>query len=131
MLEANFIDKPEYDSLSEKKVKLNFHSPDYREGIATYLRENLRQELKAWCEKNKKQDGTPYDIYRDGLNVYTTIDSRMQRYAEEAIKDHLKYLQEVYFKEWHGKEPWKSGERAKPELLEKSMVQSQHYQELK
>ena len=131
MLEANVIDKPEYDSLSEKKVKLSFHSPDYREGIATYLRENLRQELKAWCEKNKKQDGTPYDIYRDGLNVYTTIDSRMQRYAEEAIKDHLKYLQEVYFKEWHGKEPWKSGERAKPELLEKSMVQSQHYQELK
>jgi penicillin-binding protein 1A len=131
MLEANVIDQPAYDSLSQKKVKLNFHSPDYREGIATYLRENLRQELKAWCEKNKKPDGSPYDIYRDGLNVYTTIDSRMQRYAEEAIKDHLKYLQEVYFKEWHGKEPWKSGERAKPELLEKSMVQSQHYQDLK
>jgi penicillin-binding protein 1A len=131
MLEANVITQTAFDTLSKKKIKLNFHSPDYREGIATYLRENLRQELKAWCDKNKKPDGSPYDIYRDGLNVYTTIDSRMQRYAEEAIKDHLKYLQEVYFKEWHGKEPWKSGERAKPELLEKSMIQSQHYQDLK
>ena len=131
MLEAKVITKEACDSLSQKKIKLNFHSPDYREGLATYLRENLRQELKAWCEKNKKQDGTKYDIYRDGLHVYTTIDSRMQRYAEDAIRDHLKYLQEVYFKEWHGKDPWKSGERAKPELLEKSIVQSQHYQDLK
>jgi penicillin-binding protein 1A len=131
MLEANVISKEECDSLTKKKIKINFHSPDYREGIATYLRENLRQELKSWCEKNKKPDGTKYDVYRDGLHVYTTIDSRMQRYAEEAIKDHLKFLQESYFKEWHGKDPWKFGERAKPELLEKTLVQSQHYQELK
>jgi penicillin-binding protein 1A len=133
MLEADVITKPDYDSLSQIDVRktLHFHSPDYREGIATYLRENLRQELKAWCEKNKKRDGTTYDIYRDGLHVYTTIDSRMQRYAEEAIKDHMQYLQEVYFKEWKGKEPWKYGERAKPELLEKSIIQSQHYQDLK
>lgn len=131
MLEANVISTPVFDSLSRKKIHLNFHSPDYREGIATYLRENLRQELKAWCEKNKRPDGSEWDIYRDGLNVYTTIDSRMQRYAEEAIKEHMQYLQETYFKEWHGKDPWKYGERAKPDLLEKSMVQSQHFQELK
>ncbi len=131
MLEAKVITQAECDSLTSKPIKLNFHSPDYREGIATYLRENLRQEIKAWCEKHKKPDGTKYDIYTDGLRIYTTIDSRMQRYAEEAIKEHLKYLQEVFFKEWHGKDPWKSGERAKPELLEKSMVQSQHYQDLK
>ena len=131
MLEAEIITKTSHDSMVSKKIKLNFHSPDYREGIATYLRENLRQELKAWCEKHKKPDGSTYDIYRDGLNVYTTIDSRMQRYAEESIKEHLKYLQDVYFKEWRGKEPWKSGERAKPDLLEKSMIQSQHYQDLK
>jgi penicillin-binding protein 1A len=131
MLEADVISKAECDSFTKKKVRLNFHSPDYREGLATYLRENLRQELKAWCEKNTKPDGTKYDIYRDGLNVYTTIDSRMQRYAEEAIREHLMYLQDVYFREWHGKDPWKFGERAKPELFEKSLVQCQHYQDLK
>ena len=131
MLEAKVIEQSTYDSMSKKTIVLHFHSPDYREGIATYLRENLRQELKNWCEKNKKPDGTKYDIYRDGLRVYTTIDARMQHYAEEAIRDHLEYLQEVYFKEWHGKDPWKSGERAKPELLEKTMVQSTHYQDLK
>lgn len=131
MVEARIIDQAACDTLSKKQIKLNFHSADYREGLATYLRENLRQELKAWCEKHKKPDGTKYDIYTDGLQVYTTIDSRMQRYAEEAIREHLKFLQDSYFKEWHGKEPWKFGERAKPDLLDKAIVQSQHYQDLK
>jgi penicillin-binding protein 1A len=131
MLEAEAISQSLYDTLFTRAIKLHFHSPDYREGLATYLRENLRQELKSWCEKNKKSDGTKYDIYRDGLNVQTTIDSRMQAFAEEATREHLKYLQAVYFKEWHGKDPWRTGDRAKPELLEKVMKESARYQDLK
>jgi penicillin-binding protein 1A len=130
LAEQGVITTTQADSQCLKPIKLNFHSPDYREGLATYLREQLRQELKNWCAKNKKPDGTTYDIYRDGLNVYTTIDSRMQRYAEESVREHLSYLQSVYFREWRGKDPWRTGDRAKPELLEKSLRQTPQYQEL-
>jgi penicillin-binding protein 1A len=131
MAEAGVITTALSDSLCNKAIKLDFHSPDYREGLATYLREQLRQDLKNWCAKNKKPDGSTYDIYRDGLNVYTTIDSRMQRYAEESLREHLTYLQGVFFREWRGKDPWLSGERAKPDLLAKSLRQTPQYQDLR
>ncbi|MFN8309376.1 MAG: transglycosylase domain-containing protein [Chitinophagales bacterium] len=131
MVEQNFITQQQYDSVKLKPIKLNFHNPDYREGLATYFREYLRQELKNWCEKNRKGDGSKYDISRDGLKVYTTIDSRMQRYAEEGMREHLKELQATYFRDWKGKEPWKFGSRAKPELLNKMMKETARYADLK
>lgn len=131
MVEMNFISQKEYDAVVDKPIKLNFHNPDFREGIATYFRMIVREEVKAWCKKSKKADGTPYDIYKDGLNIYTTIDSRMQAYAEEAMKEHMSYLQQTFFTEWHGREPWKFGARAKPGLLEKAMKETPYYQQLK
>ncbi len=131
MVEAGFITPAKYDSVEKKPIKLNFHNPDFREGIATYFRMIVREELKAWCSKNKKPDGSKYDIYKDGLNVYTTLDSRMQKYAEEAMMEQLKYLQGMHFKEWRGKDPWKFGERAKPDLLDKMMRETNRYDELK
>jgi penicillin-binding protein 1A len=131
MYEAGYLSQQQWRNLVAKPIKLNFHNPDFREGIATYFREYVRQELKHWCEKNPKPDGSKWDIYKDGLKVYTTIDSRMQRYAEDAAKSHLAYLQSAFFKEWKGKEPWKSGLRAKPDLPVKMMRQSERYQMLK
>jgi len=131
MVEANAITQHQYDSLSKLKIKLNFHNPDYREGVGTYVREYVRQELKNWCDKNPKPDGSKWNVYEDGLKVFTTIDSRMQKYAEGAIADHLTNLQDAYFKEWKGKDPWKFGSRAKPDLLDKMMKQSDRYQDLK
>ncbi len=131
MAEANAITQKQCDSLSKLKIKLNFHNPDYREGSATYIREYIRQELKNWCDKNPKPDGSKWDVYEDGLKVFTTIDSRMQKYAEAAVADHLTTLQDAFFKDWKGKDPWKSGSRAKPELLDKMMKQSDRYQDLK
>jgi penicillin-binding protein 1A len=131
MVEMNFISQKEYDAVVDKPIKLNFHNPDFREGIATYFRMIVREEVKAWCKKSKKADGTPYDIYKDGLNIYTTIDSRMQAYAEEAMKEHMSYLQQTFFTEWRGREPWKFGARAKPGLLEKAMKETPYYQQLK
>lgn len=58
--------------------------------------------LYGWCNKNKKKDGKPYNLYTDGLKIYTTIDSRMQQYAEEAVTEHLKELQGYFFKEKKG-----------------------------
>jgi len=72
-------------------------------GLATYFREYLRGEMKKWCKTHYKPDGTPYNLYKDGLKIYTTIDSRLQRYAEEAVKEHLAgYLQPTFYKHWKG-----------------------------
>ncbi|MDW8273051.1 MAG: transglycosylase domain-containing protein [Chitinophagales bacterium] len=131
MYEAGYLNEAQFKKYSEKPIKLNFRNPDYREGVATYFREYLRQELKNWCEKNPKPDGSKWDIYKDGLRVFTTIDYRMQQHAEEAARSHLAYLQKAFFKEWKGREPWKSGLRAKPDLPEKMMKQSERYQMLK
>ena len=131
MSESDFISKTQCDSLKKLKIKLNYHNPDYRAGSATYLRENLRQELQNWCDKNPKPDGSKWNIYEDGLKVYTTIDSRMQRDAEDAMAEHLTTLQDAYFKEWKGKDPWKFGAKAKPDLLNKMVRESERFQGMK
>ena len=71
----------------------------HREGTATYFREYLRDYMKKWVEENKKADGSDYNIYKDGLKIYTTIDSRMQSYAEEAVEKHMANMQEEFFNE--------------------------------
>lgn len=109
----------EFDSLKVLPLGLDFHKEDHKEGIATYFREYLRLYMTAskpvkknyskwnkdqyavdslawetnplygWCNKNLKSDGSHYNIYTDGLKIYTTLDSRMQKYAEEAVTEHL------------------------------------------
>ena len=83
--------------LEKKPILLKFHPESHVDGMATYFREYLRDYLKAWSKENKKPDGTEYDIYSDGLKIYTTIDSRIQQHAEEAVAAHLKNLQEEFF----------------------------------
>ncbi len=133
MYKAGKLTKEQLDSLSALPLTLNFHRVDAKDGIAPYFREELRQMLKArrpdrsnyrgwenqkfiddsiawetnplygWIEKNPKPDGTKYDIYTDGLKIYTTIDSRMQQYAEEAVAEHLgNDLQKAFFREKRG-----------------------------
>ncbi|MBQ8099837.1 MAG: transglycosylase domain-containing protein [Paludibacteraceae bacterium] len=117
------------DSLMQLPLGISYHSVDHKQGLAPYFREYLRQVLTAkepkesnysqwnkqqyqldkrqwdenplygFCNKNKKSDGTPYDLYNDGLRVYTTLDSRMQQYAEEAVSEHMQYLQGRFFNE--------------------------------
>ncbi len=89
----------EKDSLQKLPLKINFTPESHNDGLATYFREHLRNELKKWAEINKKNDGKSYDIYRDGLKIYVTIDSRMQQYAEEAIQEHMANLQKYFFAE--------------------------------
>lgn len=131
MVEINAITPKQYEALSKLPIKLNFHNPDFREGTGTYIREYIRQELQNWCNKNPKPGGGKWNIYEDGLNVFTTVNSRMQRYAEEAMAEHLSQLQTSFFKEWKGKEPWKFGSRAKPDLLEKMIKQTDRYKNMK
>jgi len=107
MYNYHFINKAQRDSLFKLPITLNFHSSSHADGSAAYFREYLRLWLKDWCDKNPKPDGTKYNIYKDGLKVYTTIDSRLQKYAEEAQREHLSEMQSLFFNYWKGKDPWK------------------------
>lgn len=129
MEKYGFIDQNTRDSIAAIPLQLKYSSVDHKQGLAPYLREYLRGVLTAkepkesnysewnkqqylldkwqwdnnpvygFCEKNHKPDGSKYDLYQDGLKIYTTIDSRMQRYAEEAVDEHMQEQQKAFFKE--------------------------------
>ncbi|GAA3760762.1 penicillin-binding protein 1A [Flavobacterium ginsengiterrae] len=97
MVKAKMISEAEKEKLQALPIALKFKLESHREGTATYFREYLRDYLKKWVTENKKPDGSDYDIYKDGLRIYTTIDSRMQNYAEEAVSAHMQNLQQQFF----------------------------------
>jgi penicillin-binding protein 1A len=99
MLKSKIISESQKESLSQLPIKLDFKLQTHKEGIATYFREFLREYMKNWVKENKKPDGTDYDIYTDGLKIYTTIDSKIQEHAEEAVQAHMKNLQQEFFAE--------------------------------
>jgi penicillin-binding protein 1A len=94
MKKNNYITQAAYDSLKKLPIEVKFNPESHNEGLAPYFREYLRDNfLKTWCSEHLKPDGKPYNMYRDGLRIYTTIDSRMQGYAEEAVDEHMEKLQ--------------------------------------
>jgi penicillin-binding protein 1A len=97
MVRSKFLEPEAKEILSKKPLVLDFRPESHKEGTATYFREHLRDFMKSWVKNNKKADGTEYNIYSDGLKIYTTIDSRMQKYAEDAVEMHLRNLQEEFF----------------------------------
>lgn len=97
MEKAEIITEAQKLQLQRLPIKLNFKLESHKDGTATYFREYLREYMKKWVEENKKPDGSDYNIYKDGLRIYTTIDSRMQLYAEEAVEAHMANLQEEFF----------------------------------
>ena len=130
MVKAGYLTQEQYNQYQAEPLKLNFHVTDHKDGVAVYFREFLRRYMMAkrpersfypswgevkyhidsirwendplfgWCNKNRKKDGSTYNIYTDGLKVYTTIDSRMQKYAEQACYEHVvKFLQPAFNKE--------------------------------
>ncbi|WP_373733399.1 transglycosylase domain-containing protein [Bacteroides heparinolyticus] len=165
MRKAGYITQAECDSLQTLPLKLKYNRVDHKEGLATYFREYLRGVLTAkkpdksdyrgwqmqkfyedsldwennplygWCEKNTKKDGSKYNLYTDGLKIYTTIDSRMQQYAEEAVTEHLKELQGHFFKEKKGakKAPYtfRVTQQQVDEMLGRAMRQSDRYRIMK
>jgi penicillin-binding protein 1A len=104
MAKYDYISAADLDSLKNIPVDMtNYHLQDHTTGIATYFREYLRMVLAEWCNQHPKEDGTPYNLYRDGLKVYTTINYRMQEYAERAMREYLgKELQPSFFAHWKG-----------------------------
>jgi penicillin-binding protein 1A len=136
MLKYKYLTKEQCDSLQKIPMRLSFHPENHNEGLAPYLREYIRDVfLKKWAEENPKPDGTKYDVYRDGLKIYTTIDSRMQRYAEEAVKEHLTELQASFNKELKKKKnapfAWNVNKAEIDGLMKQGMKRSERYRILK
>lgn len=104
MVKYGYISQEQADTLKPKPLGLEYQRVDHNIGTATYFKEFLRGEMHEWCKNHFKPDGTPYDLYRDGLRIYTTIDSRMQAHAETAVTEHLSEdLQPAFFAHWEGR----------------------------
>lgn len=166
MMKAGYITEAEYESYAAEPLTLKFHVADHKEGIAVYFRDFLRRYMMAkkpdrsdypswnyvkfhidsinwetdplygWCNKNRKKNGDTYSIYTDGLRVHTTIDSRMQEYAEQAVREHVvKFLQPAFDRENKGRAnaPY-SGNLSSDQLkkvLMRSVRQCERYRVLK
>lgn len=115
------------DSLVKTPLVINYSKRDHNEGLATYFRTHLREELKEWAGRHTKPDGEPYNLYTDGLKIYTTLDSRLQRFAEEAMREHMASLQNDFYKHWEGRAPWEKN----PEILLNAIHRTKRYQDLK
>jgi penicillin-binding protein 1A len=99
MEKNDFITEEEKDSLQQLPLKIHFNPESHSDGYATYFRAHLQKVMRNWVENNPKPDGEKYDIFKDGLKIYVTIDSRMQKYAEEAVKEHMANVQSYFFTE--------------------------------
>jgi len=104
MKKYKFINNETFDTTKAKPLVLDFKKASHNEGLAPYLREQLRPILVNWCKTKKKPDGSTYNLYTDGLKIYTTIDSRMQVHAEKAVKTHISKLQNDFYNHWKGYE---------------------------
>jgi penicillin-binding protein 1A len=97
MEKNGFLTSKQKDSIQNIPLELNYTPQSHRQGLATYFRSYLRGFMKDWTNNNLKNDGTKYNLYVDGLKIYTTINSKMQKYAEEAVVEHMKNLQKEFF----------------------------------
>ncbi len=136
MADNGFITQAECDSISQIPIDMtHFGIMDHNTGQATYFREFLRGYLNDWAKDNTRPDGKPYNIYRDGLRIYTTIDSRMQQYAEDAVKEFMgKELQPMFYNHWKGHKnaPFSNVSADQIDfILETSMKRSDRYRNLK
>lgn len=120
MVRYNFLEPAQADSLKKKPVALQYQKTTFHEGLAPYFREHVKSELIRWCENNRKADGTPYNLYTDGLKIYTTIDSRLQQYAEQAVSRQMSDIQDLFFDHWGKEKPWKGREEVVTDAVKRS-----------
>jgi penicillin-binding protein 1A len=132
MAEENFLSSGQVEEFRQKPLGLDFTPTDHNEGLATYFRDVLKRDIQHIFDEQSinKADGTPYDLDRDGLRIYTTINSTMQEYAEKAQAEYMRNLQAQFNEHWHGYSLWKAIPTFKA-LLDKGMHRSDRYRVLK
>ena len=113
-------------------IVLDYQVQNQNQGLATYFREIVKADLIKWSKENLKSDGSAYDLFGDGLKIYVTLDSRMQRYAEESMGEHMKELQKAFFKEMGTREPWiDESFKVIPNFIETAVTRTEAYRLLK
>ncbi len=127
MVKYNYLSKESADSLLVKPIELRINKISHHQGLAPYFREYLKAELLTWCKNNKKSDGSPYNLYTDGLKIYTTLDSKLQAYAEGAVTQQMTDVQKQFFDHWGKDKPWKGKET----VVEEAIRRSSRYRSLK
>ncbi len=127
MEKYGYLDKRKADSLSRTPLMVDYSRQNHNEGLATYFREHLRQELQQWCRDHTRPDGKPYNLYTDGLKIVTTLNAGLQQHAEEAMKENMKNLQKDFFGHWKNQPPW----TGKEEILLNAIRRSGRYKSLK
>ena len=137
MVKYGYLTQQKYDSLKTLPLGLVYRPEDHNDGLAPYFREYLREYfLKDWCSKHiNPETNKPYNIYKDGLRIYTTIDARMQKYAEEAVNEHMTDLQKMFTKECKTKKnapfAWNVNKDQIENIMMSSMKRSDRYRSLK
>jgi penicillin-binding protein 1A len=127
MAKYNYITPDQARKYSSEPLALKYNYLVYNTGPGAYFRELIRPQLEEWCSENNKADGHPYNLYTDGLKIVTTIDFRMQRYAEMAVQEKMKELQSTFEKHWNGKDPWGKNNS----VVVRAMKRSERYRKMK
>jgi len=127
MSKYKYITADQANSFISSPLGIKYNYLVYNTGPGAYFRELIRPELEDWCAANTKADGTPYNLYTDGLHIVTTLDFRMQRYAEMAMQEKMKELQATFEKHWDGKDPWGKNNA----VVLRAMKRSERYRKMK
>lgn len=122
-----YINQTKSDTLKNRPIDLsNYKVENHNSGTATYFRKVASNFLRTWCKDNG------LDLYSDGLKIYTTVNYQMQQYAEDAVKEHMKQVQDLFFERWKGREPWRDEKgRIIKDFLENSIKRTDRYRALK
>ena len=136
MLRNEMLTQKEVDSLQQLPLQIQFNPQSHREGLTTYFRAYLRQFMLNWIQDNPKPDGEKYNLYLDGLTIYTTLDSKMQTYAENAVKEHMSNLQDAFFEQntpkWNPTAPFLDlTEKEVERLMGQAMMRSERWRKMK
>ncbi len=127
MVANGFLTENEGAFYKEKPLELHYTRISFNEGPAPYFMEMLKSELLKWCEENPKENGEPWNLYTDGLRIETTINSGYQRYANQAVTEQMKSLQEVFEKHWENADPWRGNDA----ILQRAVRRTERYQKMK
>lgn len=127
MAKYNYLTDAQRDSLQHQPLVLDYYNVTHNTGLAPYFREKLRGEVQQWLNAHPNEDGSTYNLYTDGLKIYTTLDARLQKHAEQAVAQHMKELQQDFFAHWKDKKPWGDDDRS----LQQARRRSERYRLLK
>ena len=132
MVKYNYLSPDKFDRLKDKSLGMKFTVDGHNTGLAPYFRESMRGYMKAWVKRYNEENGTDFDLYTSGLRIYTTIDSRMQKYQEEALNEHMQKQQRLFDAHWKDRNPWAYPDgKEVPGFIEKAVRALPYFNALK